>query len=135
MALIGDAKQPTGEGKSDLVETGLTGPAAIALTLNHREPTRSLTESLMPDVVAPAHQNDRSYVRELSGPTFNSLCDNSAMVGGRLHEGPQKATKLSKLEGRRLPEDGRLPGTIRYKYNLAHSHSLAICQLMEANSN
>ena len=78
MALIGNAKQSTGEGGSDPVETGLTGLAATALTLNHREPTRSLTESLMPDVVVPAHQNDRSYVRELSGPTFNSLCDNSA---------------------------------------------------------
>ena len=29
-----------------------------------------MCEPLMPDVVAPeAHQNDRSYVRELSGPT------------------------------------------------------------------
>ena len=33
MALIGDAKQPTGERKSDPVETGLTGLAATALTL------------------------------------------------------------------------------------------------------
>ena len=33
MALIGDAKQATGEGKSGPVETGLTGPAATALNL------------------------------------------------------------------------------------------------------
>ena len=39
-------------------------------------------ESLMLDVVAPeAHQNDCSYVRELSGP--------SNWHGGHLHEGPQ----------------------------------------------
>ena len=32
-------------------------------------------KTLMPDVVVPeAHQNDHSYVRELSGPTFDSLC-------------------------------------------------------------
>ena len=31
----------------------------------------------MPDVVEPeAHQNDRSYIRELNGPTFNSLRNN-----------------------------------------------------------
>ena len=36
-------------------------------------------ETLMPDVVAPeAHQSDRSYVRELSGPTFDSLLKNLA---------------------------------------------------------
>ena len=33
MALIGDDKQATGEEKSDLVETGLTGLAAMALFL------------------------------------------------------------------------------------------------------
>ena len=31
MALIGDAKQATGEGKSGPVETRLTGPVATAL--------------------------------------------------------------------------------------------------------
>ena len=31
MALIGDTKQATGEGKSGLVEIGLTRPAATAL--------------------------------------------------------------------------------------------------------
>ena len=36
-------------------------------------------EPLMPDVVAPeAHQYDCSYVREFSGPTFNSLHKNLA---------------------------------------------------------
>ena len=39
-------------------------------------------EPLMPDVVAPeAHQNDRSYLSELSGPTFGSISTNF-MVGG-----------------------------------------------------
>ena len=52
-------------------------------------------ETLMPDVVAPeVHQNDRSHVRELSGPTFDSI-----QYGGWLHEGPKKNTKLSKLGG------------------------------------
>ena len=33
----------------------------------------------MPDVVAPeTHQNNRSYVRQLSGPTFDSLRKNLA---------------------------------------------------------
>ena len=36
-------------------------------------------ETMMTDVVVPeAHQNDRSYVHELSGPTFDSLCNNLA---------------------------------------------------------
>ena len=36
-------------------------------------------ETLMPDAVAPeVHQNDCSYVHELSGPTFDSLCNNLA---------------------------------------------------------
>ena len=36
-------------------------------------------ETLMPDVMAPeAHQNDCSYICELSEPTFNSLCKNLA---------------------------------------------------------
>ena len=61
-------------------------------------------ETLTPDVVpSEAHQSDHSYVhvRDLCRPTFNSFQD-----GGRLHEGPQKTTKQSKLRG------GRLPGTI-----------------------
>ena len=34
-------------------------------------------KTLMPDVVVPeAHQNDHSYVCELSGPTFDLLCNN-----------------------------------------------------------
>ena len=34
-------------------------------------------ETLLPDVVAPdMHQNDCSYVCELSGPTFDYLCKN-----------------------------------------------------------
>ena len=40
-------------------------------------------ETLRPDVVAPeAHQNYRSYVRELSGPTFDSTTQEFSMVGG-----------------------------------------------------
>ena len=35
--------------------------------------------TLLLDVVAPdTHQNDCSYVRELSGPTFDYLCKNLA---------------------------------------------------------
>ena len=46
----------------------------------------------MPDVVAPeAHQNDRSYLSELSGPTFESICTNF-MVGGY-----QKTNKTVKI--------------------------------------
>ena len=38
-----------------------------------------MCETLMLDVMVPeAHQNDRSYVRELSGHTFDSLCKNLA---------------------------------------------------------
>ena len=36
-------------------------------------------EALLPDVMVPeTHQNDRSYVSELSGPSFNSLHKNLA---------------------------------------------------------
>ena len=37
MTLIGDPRQATSEGKSGLVETGVTGPAAKALLCVHRE--------------------------------------------------------------------------------------------------
>ena len=38
-----------------------------------------MCETLMPDVMVPeAHQSNWSYVRELSGLTFNSLCKNLA---------------------------------------------------------
>ena len=51
-----------------------------------------MCETLLPDVVTPeVHQNDHSYVHELSGPTFNSLCKNFG-----LHGGSQETTKLSK---------------------------------------
>ena len=36
MALIGNARQATSEGKSGPVETGLTGPAATALIMQAR---------------------------------------------------------------------------------------------------
>ena len=50
-------------------------------------------ETLMLDVVAlEAHQNDRSYIRELSGPSIQH--------GGRLHEGPQIKVQIKKYEAR-----------------------------------
>ena len=46
----------------------------------------------MPDVMASeAHQNDHSYVCELSGPTFDSL--NKNLAWWWLHGGPQKKNK------------------------------------------
>ena len=40
---------------------------------------RGVCEPLMPDVVGPeVQQNDRSYIRELSGPTFDPLHKNFA---------------------------------------------------------
>ena len=36
LGLFGDAKQAMGEGKSDMVETGLTGLVATALYSHHR---------------------------------------------------------------------------------------------------
>ena len=72
-----------------------------------------MCEPLMPDVVAPeAHQNDRSYLSELSGPTFDSIRTNF-MVGGYMQE-PKKPIKLSKLGSGCLRGDGLLPRTIRY---------------------
>ena len=60
-----------------------------------------MCETLLPDIVAPeVDQNDRSFVRELSGPTF----DSQILHGGWLHRGPKE---LSKLMG------GHLSGTIR----------------------
>ena len=67
-------------------------------------------KTLMPDVVVPeVHQNDHSYVRELSGPTFDSLCSSltwlSVIYTEDLKKNKQKNSK---------PEGGRLPRTIRY---------------------
>ena len=46
----------------------------------------------MPEVMAPeAHQNNCSYVRGLSWPTFDSLHKN---LGGQLCGGPQKIDKI-----------------------------------------
>ena len=71
-------------------------------------------ETLLPDVVAPkAHQNDRSYVRELSG--LNLAHYARILHGGWLHRGPpKKKHKTVKLGGGCLCGDGCLPGTIRY---------------------
>ena len=39
-------------------------------------------ETLLPDIMAPeVYQNDHSYVREFSRPTFSSLCKNFAWCG------------------------------------------------------
>ena len=71
----------------------------------------------MPDVMAPeAHQNDRSYLSELSGPTFDF--NMHKFYGGWLNVGPKKPTKLSKLSSECLRGDGCLPRTIRYIYIL-----------------
>ena len=62
-------------------------------------------ETLLPDVVAPeAHQNDHSYVCELSGPTFDSLCKNLAWWAVTW-----RTSQNSKLEGGHLCRDGRSP--------------------------
>ena len=51
----------------------------------------------MPDVVAPeGHQNDRSYVRELNGPTFNPLRKNFAWWAVTRRTS-KKNSKLAKL--------------------------------------
>ena len=48
-------------------------------------------ETLMLDVMAPeAHQNNCSYVHQLSRPTLDSI-----QHGGWLHEGPQKKNPLN----------------------------------------
>ena len=74
----------------------------------------SVCGTLLPDVVAlEEHQNDRSYVRELTWPTFDSLCKNLARWV--VTRGPKMPIKLSKLEGDRLPSDGLLPGTMGCK--------------------
>ena len=43
MALIGDARQPTGKGKSGPVETGLTGRAAMQTCVGLHRETLSLS--------------------------------------------------------------------------------------------
>ena len=66
-------------------------------------------ETLMPDVMAPeAHQNDRSYVRELSGLTFDSLRKNLSSWSVT-----RRTAKKPKLGGGCLLGGGRLLGTIR----------------------
>ena len=41
-----------------------------------------MCKTLLPDVVVPeVHQNDRSYVCELSGPTFGSLLKIFSIMG------------------------------------------------------
>ena len=58
-----------------------------------------MCETLLPDVVASeVHQNDCSYVCELSGPTLDSLRKNFAWWA--------VTQRTSKLGGRRLCGDG-----------------------------
>ena len=53
----------------------------------------------MPDVLAPeAYQNGRSYVRELSGPTFEFTTQEFSMVGGYT-EDLKKIHKTVKIGG------------------------------------
>ena len=66
---------------------------------------------LMPDVsAAEAHQNDSSYVSELSGPTFNPLRKN--LAGWAVTRRTLRNHKLSKWGGGHLSRDGCLPRTI-----------------------
>ena len=55
------------------------------------------------------HQNNCSYMSSADLPS-DSLCKD----GGRLHKGPQKTTKLSKLGGGHLRGYGNLHRTIQY---------------------
>ena len=54
-------------------------------------------ETLMLDVVPEANQNDRSYVCELSRPTFDSLC--KILAQWAVTRKTSKTTRLSKLGG------------------------------------
>ena len=70
-----------------MIESGLTRSLVVKLPRHFllavrefRAQTKNTTDEamdgcvLMPDVVVPeAHQNDCSYVCELSGPTFDSV--------------------------------------------------------------
>ena len=70
-------------------------------------PWTGVCETLMPDVVAhQAHLNNHSYVRELSGPAFDSLHNNLALWVVTRRTSKKPTLKLSKLGG------GCLPGTI-----------------------
>ena len=63
---------------------------------------------LLPTVMAhEVHQNDCSYVRELSAPIFDSPCKNLACIVGGYK------TDLVKLKNRQNSWSGRLPGAIR----------------------
>ena len=52
-------------------------------------------------MVSEVHQNNQSYVLELSDSNFPFTI---------LHGEPQQTTELSKLGGERLRQDGHLPG-------------------------
>ena len=83
-------------------------------------------ETLMPDIVVPEpHQNDRSYVHEFSGPTFDSLRKNLAWWAGtqRTSKNP---TKQSKLECGCLHGEGCLPRTIQYLVHIVSQPFVAI---------
>ena len=85
--------QPDDGGKCCIMlEIGLTGslvaklPQCLSLAVREFQCRKLRTlrtrlwtgmcETLMPDVMVPqAYQNNRSYVHELSGSTFDSLCN------------------------------------------------------------
>ena len=91
-----------------------------------------MCKTLMPDVVVPeSHQNDHSYVRELSGPTFDSLCSSLTWWGVIYTEDLKKKTKKnSKLEG------GCLSRTIRYIKSeyIVYDHTNSIKSWKEVSS-
>ena len=67
-------------------------------------------KTLMPDVVVPeVHQNDHSYVRELSGPTFDSLCSSLTWLSVIYTEDLKKnKTKKLKTQGWALAQDNKV---------------------------
>ena len=89
-------------------------------------------KTLMPDVVVPeAHQNDHSYVREISGPTFDSLCSSLTWWAVIYIEDLKKKQKNPSK-----PEGGRLPRTIRYIKSeyIVYDHTNSIKSWKEVSS-
>ena len=79
-------------------------------------------ETLLPDVAAAeAHQNDHSYVRELSRPTFSSLRKNYEWCAVT-----RRTSKLSKLGVGACPGMGACPR----QYSIQRSWSEESCALL-----
>ena len=89
-------------------------PTSIEIVEHCEQGYGRVCETLLPDVVAPeAHQNDHSYVCELSGPTFDSLCKNLAWWAVTYTE---DLTEL-KIGGWALVQGWALARGHYYKYN------------------